>query len=104
MRCWRSETTTYKPLIDFGGWRVAILRYMDELQPDGVDRVKPQPMVPGALYKVIYQVWHTNYLGRAADVLIVENQDTGDHNTEFCDLDADQQSELLGIGRREGFI
>ena len=26
----------YKPLIDFGGWRVAVLRYIDELLPENI--------------------------------------------------------------------
>ncbi len=28
------EGAGYQPLIDYGTWRVAILRYLDELQPD----------------------------------------------------------------------
>jgi hypothetical protein len=30
----------YKPLIDYGTWRVAILRYIDELIPDRIMRVE----------------------------------------------------------------
>jgi ureidoglycolate hydrolase len=30
----------YKPLIDYGNWRVAILRYIDELIPDQIERVE----------------------------------------------------------------
>ena len=30
----------YKPLIDFGTWRVAILRYIDELIPDQIERLE----------------------------------------------------------------
>lgn len=30
----------YKPLIDFGAWRVAMLRYIDELIPDQIERVE----------------------------------------------------------------
>jgi ureidoglycolate hydrolase len=30
----------YKPLVDFGEWRVAILRYIDELQPDRIDTME----------------------------------------------------------------
>ncbi len=26
----------YKPMVDYGSWRVAILRYIDELRPDAV--------------------------------------------------------------------
>lgn len=30
----------YKPLIDYGTWRVAVLRYIDELIPDQIERVE----------------------------------------------------------------
>jgi ureidoglycolate hydrolase len=30
----------YKPLIDYGTWRVAILRYIDELLPDQIAKVE----------------------------------------------------------------
>jgi hypothetical protein len=30
----------YKPLIDYGTWRVAILRYIDELIPDQIERIE----------------------------------------------------------------
>lgn len=30
----------YKPLVDYGDWRVAILRYIDELMPDRIGRME----------------------------------------------------------------
>jgi ureidoglycolate hydrolase len=30
----------YKPLIDYGAWRVAILRYIDELIPERIEQVE----------------------------------------------------------------
>jgi ureidoglycolate hydrolase len=30
----------YKPLVDYAGWRVALLRYIDELQPDKIDSME----------------------------------------------------------------
>lgn len=30
----------YKPLVDYQSWRVAILRYIDELLPDRIDQVE----------------------------------------------------------------
>ena len=30
----------YKPLIDYGTWRVAILRYIDELIPERIERIE----------------------------------------------------------------
>jgi ureidoglycolate hydrolase len=32
--------TGYKPLIDYGEWRVAILRYIDELAPEKIDKMQ----------------------------------------------------------------
>lgn len=30
----------YKALVDYGGWRVAILRYLDEIQPDQIKEME----------------------------------------------------------------
>jgi ureidoglycolate hydrolase len=30
----------YQPLIDFNDWRVAVLRYIDELQPDHIEQME----------------------------------------------------------------
>ncbi len=30
----------YKPLVDFGDWRVAVLRYINELKPDNIKEVE----------------------------------------------------------------
>ena len=30
----------YKPLVNFGEWRVAILRYLDDIQPDRIDSME----------------------------------------------------------------
>jgi hypothetical protein len=30
----------YKPLVDYGTWRVAILRYIDELIPERIERIE----------------------------------------------------------------
>ncbi len=32
----RYEGSGYKPLISFGAWRVAVLRYLDELKPENI--------------------------------------------------------------------
>ena len=124
----------YKPLIDYGAWRVAILRYLDALEPDRidsmerhmetdevfvllngrgvliiggnldqVDRVQPQIMELGELYNVKREVWHTILLTHDASVLIVENKDTGDDNTEFDSLSAGHRQMILEIAENQGF-
>jgi ureidoglycolate hydrolase len=30
----------YQPLVDYAGWRVAVLRYIDELEPDRIDKLE----------------------------------------------------------------
>ena len=107
----------YQPLVDYGDWRVAILRYMDELQPERIDsmerhaetdevfvllfgqgvlivggceaqveRIYLQVMEQGKIYNVKRNAWHTILLSRDASVLLVENRDTGKHNSETTQL------------------
>lgn len=124
----------YKPLIDYGTWRVAILRYFDVLQPDRIDSmerhketdevfvllkgrgvliiggnreqvdgVQPQTMELGELYNVKRDVWHTILLSRDASVLIVENKDTGEENTEFDNLSTSHRQMILEIAENQDF-
>jgi ureidoglycolate hydrolase len=116
----------YKALIDYGEWRVAMLRYLDALQPDRIDSMErhtltdevfvllkgqavlilggydaqvegiyPQVMEPGKLYNIKCKTWHTILLSREATVLIIENKDTGVHNSEYTVLSAEQRSLIL---------
>lgn len=124
----------YKPLVDFGEWRVAILRYLDDIQPDRIDsmerhtetdevfvllngrgilimggnekevnRLHPQVMESGKLYNVKRYAWHTILLSRDASVLLVENRDTGRHNTEYSQLSSTYRSSIMKIAERESF-
>ncbi len=124
----------YKPLIDFGEWRVAILRYLDDIQPDRinsmerhtetdevfvllhgrgmlimggngaqVDGVYPQVMESGKLYNIKRNAWHTVMLSRDASVLLVENRDTGRHNSEYFMLSAEQRSLIVDLAKRKLF-
>jgi ureidoglycolate hydrolase len=125
------ETCTYtgsgfKPLVFFDSWRVAVLNYIDELEPANIHRVerhpgtdevfvlmrgegilfvgggemevktlKAQAMEPGMIYNVKPRTWHTVVLSRDASVLIVENADTGEHNSQFCELRPEQRQFIL---------
>jgi ureidoglycolate hydrolase len=62
---------------------------------DRLERFYAQPMEPGLLYNVKPQTWHTIVMSRDAAVLIVENADTGDHNSQFCSLLPEQRQFLL---------
>ncbi len=122
----------YKPLIEYGDWRVAILRYLDALQPDRIDSMErhtetdevfvllhgqgvlilggnsapvgciyPQVLEHGKVYNVKRNTWHTILLSRDASVLIIENNHTGDHNSEFIHLSLEHRRSIRGIAQSE---
>ncbi len=118
----------YQPLITFGSWRVAILRWEQSLLPEKiefmerhtqtdevfvllegqaililggrqgtVERVYPQVMESGKLYNVKQNVWHTVILSQDVSILIVEESDTGQENTEFCHLSGSFRKEIMEL-------
>ncbi len=122
----------YKPLVDYGEWRVAILRFLDDLQPDRiasmerhtetdevfvllsgkgvlilggnetrVDEINPLVMEHEKIYNIERNTWHTVLLSREASVLIVENKDTNDHNSEYTNLPPDCSAKIIEIAQRE---
>jgi hypothetical protein len=121
----------YKPLVDYASWRVAILRYIDELEPDRIEALErhtetdevfvllhgqgvllmggnaatvnaivPQTLEPGKLYNVKRNAWHSTLLSRDASVLIVENRDTNESNSEYARLTSEQKRSILEIASR----
>jgi len=115
----------YHPSVDFGEWRVAILRYIDELLPENISKMQrhdetdevfvllegscilflgegneqvtdihAQDMEPLKLYNVKKSCWHTHTLSQNAVVLIIENRDTGDHNSPEIKLTPEQTESL----------
>jgi len=124
----------FRPLILFGGWRVAVLNYLDELLPRNikrmerhmetdevfvlwrgratllmggvdsqVDAVTPQVMEPGKLYNVKRAAWHSILMSRDASILLVENVDTAEGNSEYFNLPEQFLDEILEIARRDSF-
>lgn len=122
----------YQPLVDYGDWRVAILRYLDELQPERIDsmerhtetdevfvlllgqgvlimggcgaqveRIFSQVMERGKIYNVKRNAWHTILLSRDASVLLVENRDTGEHNSETTRLTPEVRRTILEEAHNE---
>lgn len=63
------------------------------------DEVSPQSMEIGKLYNIKRNAWHTILMSRDASVLLVENKDTGDHNSEFFDLTDAMHSQVLEIAK-----
>ena len=124
--------TGYKPLVDFQSWRVAVLRYIDGLLPEMIDRVECHletdevfiltegkcilfladveeakiikihaiNMEPNRLYNVKMGVYHSHTLSKDAHVIVVENQDTGSHNSASISLDQTQIEEICEMTRR----
>ncbi len=119
----------YRPLIVFGTWRVAILRWLPSIEPEKidymerhtqtdevfvllggqatlilggnspkVDRLQSQKMEPGKLYNVKQDVWHTVLLNQDASVLIVEENNTGEENTEYFILTKEIRDEIVDFG------
>jgi hypothetical protein len=121
----------YKPLIDFNGWRVAYLRYLDGLFPPKIDRIERHmqtdevfvliggqatllmggnkssvealeavTMEPLKLYNVRQAAWHGIILSRDATILLVENTNTCDANSEYFTLTPAMRAHLIDDARR----
>lgn len=118
----------YKPLIDFGTWRVAILRWQPSMQPEKQEYMERHTqtdevfvllegqatlilggkglqaagsyqytMETGKLYNVKRNAWHTIVLSQDASILLVENQDTGEANSEYCRIPEDIKLQIISI-------
>ncbi len=116
----------YRPLVDYGAWRVAILRFIDELLPERIALVErhretdevfvllagrcilflladdgtlhPCEMQPGVIYNVKRGVYHTHTLSADAAVLVVENCDTSDVNSDKIPLTDAQRAVVRQAG------
>lgn len=67
-------------------------------EPEGV---YPQAMEIGTIYNVRQGTWHTILLSRDASVLIVEQANTGEHNSEFAALSSEFHRQLVESAARE---
>ena len=121
----------YHPLVDYGEWRVALMRHIDELTPENISFVErhtetdevfvllegrcllliyddagihPVDMEPEKLYNVKRDVYHSHTLSKDAVVLIVENNDTGDHNSVRLTLSDAQRERVVDLSREYGYL
>lgn len=65
-----------------------------------VDGIHPTPMQPGKLYNVKQNAWHSVVMSREASILIVENADTGEENSEYWNLTVEQRKALHKLSER----
>jgi ureidoglycolate hydrolase len=66
-----------------------------------VAKIHAQVLEPGKIYNVKQSVWHSVVLSRDGSVLIVENRDTSEVNSNYSSLNSDQRSLILETARRE---
>ena len=66
-----------------------------------LDGIFPQEMETGTLYNVRRGTWHTILLTREASVLLVEQADTGEQNSEYAALSPEFHRQLVAIASRE---
>lgn len=118
----------YMPIIDFESWRVAVLKFCDDLIPANIVSLQKHMLtdevfvlingtcnlysagtaeIPGVIektpmekhkgYNVKKGVWHTHTLSEDAEVLIVENQNTGDHNSPIYPLTDEMRKKIIDL-------
>lgn len=61
---------------------------------DEIGEVEAINLEPLKIYNVKRSVWHTHTLSEGASVLIVENVDTGDHNSPTLTMNSEQINKL----------
>jgi hypothetical protein len=66
-----------------------------------VEEIYPQKMEIGVAYNVRRGAWHTILLSCDASVLLMEEADTGDHNSEFATLSPEFHRQIVEIAERE---
>ena len=66
-----------------------------------VVKIYSQLMEPGKIYNVKQSVWHSVVLSRDGSVLIVENRNTNDVNSNYFSLDPEQRGLIIETARRE---
>jgi hypothetical protein len=64
-----------------------------------VEGVYPQGMETGVLYNVRCGTWHGILLSRDASVLLVEQADTSEHNSEYALLSPEFHRQIKAIAK-----
>lgn len=102
----------YMPLISYNGWRVALINYCDRLKENKISKIERHlktdevfillqgeanlyiglnltkyPMEKGKLYNVKCGEWHCVSMSENAKIAVIENDDTGERNSEYYILE-----------------
>lgn len=95
----------------FGVWKIAFINWSEKFSPEGItylerhnetdevfvllkgsatlylgEKGEPTEMEPDQAYVVKQSAWHAITMSKDAKVLIVENTDTGRHNSDYMDF------------------
>ena len=96
----------YKPLVDYESWRVAVLKFCDDLLIENVKTMQKHLYTDEVF--VLVQGHCTLFLAGEGDkpgkitdgeVVIVENRDTCDDNSPILPLDKNQLVELANAAK-----
>jgi cupin superfamily acireductone dioxygenase involved in methionine salvage len=115
----------YQKLFHYGAWRVAVLKYIDELKIENIQYVECHhdtdevfvllegecrlyfynedegfsyvDMIKHQTYVIPKMVYHTHVLDECAKLLIVENEDTCDENSTRIYLTNNMKEALLNL-------
>ena len=66
---------------------------------DAVTRLDTWPMDLNKIYNVKQNVWHVALLSRDAKIILVENRDTGQANTEYVELKPEQMEIVQDVAK-----
>jgi ureidoglycolate hydrolase len=64
-----------------------------------VEVITPQVMEPGKLYNVKKGAWHNILMTRDASILLVENRNTDDDNSEYFYLTPEMHNQVMEIAK-----
>jgi hypothetical protein len=113
----------YQKLHHFESWRIAVLKYIDELEIENIQYVECHhdtdevfillegecrlyfynqqmgftyvDMIKNKTYVIHKEIYHTHVLDQQAKVLIIENENTCDENSSRIYLTHEMKKELL---------
>ena len=116
----------YQKLLHFQSWRIAILNYIDELDPNNIHkfqahtltdesfvllegactlfiyedgRIVPIHLEPHKIYNIKKGVFHSHTLSKNCKLLIIEEENTSDDNSPSMDLTDAQKQQLMEYAR-----